>query len=315
MTEPRIAAIVLSFNRLGMVQRCIESLRAQTRPLDDIVVVDASSKPEVVAWLDAQTDVRKVYVDDLGSAGGMHFGMKKGCEQGYDWLWVFDDDVVAKPDALEQLLKGLKKRPDVQIINSLSLRENDPNRPSVGAVVWRKNPDNYLFGSKLVTVPEVLATADADGFIDTLGAQLYQGTLIHCAVIQKIGVTRIEFFTRGEEVEWGLRAMQAGYHMYIYVHSIVTHPSSGTEFVELFGKRFPYQVTPDAKRYYNIRNSIWIRKEYYRDYPFLPYVARRFATGMLGGVVLDPSQSFGRRMNGAVVLMRAVRDGLQFRSK
>lgn len=117
----KIVALVISFNRLNMVRRCVESLRAQTRPLDAILVVDASTQPEVRAWLDAQSDVTPLYVPDEGSAGAMFYGLRWAVVQGFDWMWLFDDDVVAAPDALARLLIVLERRPEFQIINALSV--------------------------------------------------------------------------------------------------------------------------------------------------------------------------------------------------
>lgn len=312
--HPQIAAIVISFNRLDLLQRCVESLRAQTRKLDAILVVDSSTLPELREWLDAQADLKPLYIQDLGSAGGMHYGMRWALELGFDWQWLFDDDVTAAPDALEQLLKGIAKRPDICVLNSYSVRENDATRPSVGAVPWRKDPNDVLFGEKLITTELVYAHADADGFIDTIGGQLYQGTLIARQVVAQMGVPRIEYFVRGEEVEYGLRLMRAGYHIWMYLPSRVTHPSSGTEYIKIFGKLYPTQLTPPVKRYYSIRNSFLIRREYYARHPFLPYVVRRMLNGLWTGMVTVPNKSLRERLVAGRIILRGGLDGLAGKS-
>lgn len=305
----KIVALVISYNRLKMVRRCVESLRAQTRPLDAILVVDASTQPEVRAWLDAQPDVTPLYVPDEGSAGAMHYGLQWALTQGFDWMWLFDDDVVAAPDALAQLLNGLRLRPQLQILNAFSTRENDPTRPSTGAIPWRRDPANYLCGSVLVTTAEVFKHADAEGFLDTVGGQIYQAVLVSRALVQAVGVPHREFFTRGDEVEYGLRIMRAGYPIYLYLAARATHPSSKTEYVTLFGKKFPLGYMLPQKRYLSIRNSIWIRRLYYAGHPFLPYVARRMANGLLAELFLE-SRTWRERLVGARIVLRAVREGL-----
>lgn len=307
---PKIVAIVISFNRLQMVQRCVESLRAQTRKLDAILVVDSSTKTEVREWLEAQPDVTLFHLDNIGPAGSMHCGMKRAFAENFDWQWLFDDDVAVMPDALERLLDGVAKR-NLRILNCYSTRDADAARPSVGAILWRKDPNDILFGEKLLTTEQVYAHADASGFIDTVGGLLYQGTLIAREVVAQTGLPRIEYYNRGHEVEHGLRLMRAGYHLYLYLPSRAIHPSSGTEYIKFFGKLYPTQITPPAKRYFNIRNGIWIRREYYRGYPYLPYVARRMLAALTMGVFVQPNQSLGERIKAGRIILRAVRDGLQ----
>jgi rhamnopyranosyl-N-acetylglucosaminyl-diphospho-decaprenol beta-1,3/1,4-galactofuranosyltransferase len=309
----RIVAIVVSFNRLALLTRCVESLRAQTRKPDTILVVDSSTQSEVRAWLDAQPDVTTLYVQNAGSAGGMHHGMKWALAHNMDWLWLFDDDAAAMPDALAQLLSVLARRPDLDVVNSLCVREEDAARPSSGAVIWRKDAQNYLSGVLVETVAEIRARADGDGLVDTIGGQLYQGTLISRRAIENVGVVNIEYFTRGDEVEYGLRLMRAGYHLYVCVHSIATHPSSKTIFVHLFGKTIPLGRMTPLKRYYSIRNSIWIRREYYRGHSFWWYVVRRGGAGMFQELLGERARPLWERLDGCGVVLRGVRDGIQMK--
>ncbi len=307
----KIVALIISFNRLDMVRRCVESLRAQTRSLDAILVVDSSTTPEVRAWLETQNDVRSLYVTNEGSAGGVHHGLKWVLTRDYDWVWLFDDDVILGPDALAQLLLCLERQPEIQIINSLCVRENDPTRPSAGAIRWRKNPQDYLFGTYLETVEEIRAHADAAGLIDSVGGQLYQGTLMSRNIVQQVGVVAVEFFTRGDEVEYSLRIMRAGYHIPICIHSVARHPSSNTTFVNVAGKTLPVGRMYSAKRYYSIRNSLWIRKMYYHGHPFWLYVLKRAAAGMFQELFVEPGKSLADRFRGCGTVLRGVRDGLK----
>ena len=309
-TKLKIVAVVPSFNRLQMIQRCVASLRAQTRQPDAILIVDGSTLPEMRAWLEAQSDVTKVYVENRGSAGGINVGMRWGVAHDFDWLWLLDDDVVALPDALERLTDVLTRRPDIFVINSLCVQAEDATRAAAGAVIWRNDPQNYLSGVFLQTVNEIRARADADGLIDTLGGQLYQGTLLSVRVVREIGAPCPEFFTRGDEVEYGLRMMRAGYHTYICVNSIVTHPSSNTLFVTLFGKTLMFGRMTTQKRYYSIRNSIWIRRLYFPHAQFWLYVLKRGAAGIFQELFVDRAKSPRARLYGCGQVLRAVRDGL-----
>ena len=102
----RVCAVVVTFNRKALLRVCIGSLLAQTRPLDKIVIIDNASTDGTDALLReefAGLDVLSLPVNSGGS-GGFHAGMKWAVERGFDWVWVMDDDVRMRPDALETML-------------------------------------------------------------------------------------------------------------------------------------------------------------------------------------------------------------------
>ena len=83
---PKIAAIVVTFNRLTLLQECIQALRDQTRRPDEIIVVDNSSTDGTREWLNAQLDLTVVRQGNLGSSGGQQTGIKTAYQKGYDWF-------------------------------------------------------------------------------------------------------------------------------------------------------------------------------------------------------------------------------------
>lgn len=105
----RVAAVVVTYNRLPLLQKCIESLHAQTASCD-ILVVNNASTDGTGPWLAAQEAAGVLMARDtgenLGGAGGFHKGMRWAVEAGYDYLWVMDDDCLPEPEALEKLLEA-----------------------------------------------------------------------------------------------------------------------------------------------------------------------------------------------------------------
>lgn len=104
-SAPTIAAVVVTFNRLALLQECIAALRAQTRPPDEIIVVDNSSTDGTGPWLDAQPDLTVVRQPNLGSSGGQQTGIRTAFEKGHDWFWCMDDDTIPDADALECMVR------------------------------------------------------------------------------------------------------------------------------------------------------------------------------------------------------------------
>jgi hypothetical protein len=69
------------------------------------------------------------------------------------------------------------------------------------------------------------------------------------------------------------------------------------------------------KRYYSIRNSIYIRQLYYTDYPFWRYATRRFGAAMFVELFMDHEKNWSGKWEGCLAAARGLRDGLRLRAK
>lgn len=105
----RVAAIVVTFNRLDKLKTVLDRLRAQTTPPEWIVVVDNASSDGTDAYLAAQDDPTldiTTVATNTGGAGGFATGMQRAYDLGADYFWVMDDDCYPEPEALETLVAG-----------------------------------------------------------------------------------------------------------------------------------------------------------------------------------------------------------------
>ena len=101
-----VAAVVVTYNRLELLQQCVEALRAQTT-VCNILVVDNASTDGTSQWLASQPDLNYHNTgSNLGGAGGFNYGMRWAVEAGYDYVWLMDDDTLPQSDALEKLLEA-----------------------------------------------------------------------------------------------------------------------------------------------------------------------------------------------------------------
>jgi GT2 family glycosyltransferase len=103
---PSIAAVVVTFNRLPLLQECVAALRGQTRRADEIIVVNNGSTDGTADWLAAQPDLTVVTQGNEGSAGGQYTGIKTGYRNGHDWFWCMDDDTIPDPGALAAMVRA-----------------------------------------------------------------------------------------------------------------------------------------------------------------------------------------------------------------
>lgn len=110
----RVAAVVVTYNRRELLLECLDALRnQQLAGLDSgfelgIVVIDNASTDgtaEALAPIAVSGAIDYVNTgSNLGGAGGFSRGMREAVELGYDYVWVMDDDCIAHPDTLRELL-------------------------------------------------------------------------------------------------------------------------------------------------------------------------------------------------------------------
>jgi len=106
----RVAAVIVTFNRLEKLKTVIASIEAQTQGPSSLVIVDNASTDGTGDYLSTLETVLNLEVVALpvnsGGAGGFSAGMRRGYELGADFVWVMDDDGYPEPDALERLISG-----------------------------------------------------------------------------------------------------------------------------------------------------------------------------------------------------------------
>ncbi len=95
MSRPSIGSFILTFNRPETVRETIERVLDQQEPPDALVVLDNS--PEETARSVAESFASRgvEYVptgENLGSAGGVSYGMQMMFDRGFDWIQSIDDD-------------------------------------------------------------------------------------------------------------------------------------------------------------------------------------------------------------------------------
>lgn len=104
----KVCAVVVTYNRLNDLQQCVDALRNQTLACD-ILIINNSSTDGTGEWLSAMagTGLEAVSLrENSGGAGGFNKGIRKAAENGYDYVWVMDDDCLPEKDALSRMMEA-----------------------------------------------------------------------------------------------------------------------------------------------------------------------------------------------------------------
>lgn len=109
-----VAALVVTYNRKALLVECLDAILAQEFKPASIVVVDNASTDGTDVLFAEGGEFASVsglhyfqMPENLGGAGGFKEGIKRCMEVGCDWIWLMDDDCIAKSDTLSELVAAL----------------------------------------------------------------------------------------------------------------------------------------------------------------------------------------------------------------
>jgi GT2 family glycosyltransferase len=118
MIEPTsVCAVVVTHNRRELLREALQAVLGQTAPVERVLVIDNASSDGTEAMLTSEFgDEQRIEAvrlsANVGGAGGFHEGIRRAAEGKQEWLWLLDDDTIARPDALEELLAAWRRFPD-----------------------------------------------------------------------------------------------------------------------------------------------------------------------------------------------------------
>ncbi|TPG65580.1 glycosyltransferase [Hymenobacter nivis] len=236
-----IAALVVTYNRLADLKKCLDTLREQTHRLDAIFIVNNGSTDGTAEWLATQTDLLVTTQANLGGAGGFATGIDTAYRAGHTWIWCMDDDCLAAPDALAALVAAPNLGPCIK--NSMSVSVN--SRDELAFFVDRPN-QAYRKVSDMTGVDLIYGVAS-----------FFNGTLVHRKVVETIGIPDKKLFIWGDEVEYMTRAQKNGFPIVTVPRSVFYHPAS----FDRDGIPWPAAW----KQYYAVRNQRRVLQNQFGD--------------------------------------------------
>lgn len=292
-----IASVTVVYNGARILPEHLDSLRRQTRKLDEMIVVNNASTDDTARLLKARYPEVTVLnlAENTGVGGGYAAGLEyaASCKK-YDWIWLFDQDSVPADDALERLLAAGKELDGSgEKIGILApLGTNEDTRLSYPLHVWRHG----LGAVGPETVKEKIFFADS---------VISSGTLLRREAVEEVGPPRADFFMDFVDHEHCLRLRRSGYKIAVVMDSCFKHTLGDPRAVTVFGSRRLWATHAPWRQYYKVRNEIFTVWNYYPDWRTKCFTARRLLHEAMYVVLAEK-----RKLSHLKMMWHGVKDGL-----
>lgn len=133
MAAPFVSVIVPAYRAAGTIRRAIESALGQTRPPDEILIVDDGSPDDIAAALAGYPGlVRLLRKSNGGAASARNLGIDRAAG---NLIAFLDADDYWEPDKLQRQLAVFEQHPEVGLVASRYFEEQPgTTRTAPGAV-------------------------------------------------------------------------------------------------------------------------------------------------------------------------------------
>lgn len=243
ITVPDVSIAMVSLNCWNVLKDCLDSLRASDPSVThEIIIIDNGSTDGIGERLRAQyPDVRFV---ENGQNAGFTRGTNQGTalSTGRYLLWL-NTDTILRPDSLARLVEWMDGSPRTGIVGPKVLNPNGSFQPQcrrglptpLASLAYylhldRLWPNSPALGQYLLTylpIDQPCRVAAVSGCCLLARREVYA----------QIGPLDEEIFAFGEDIDWCVRAAQAGWEVWYDPHSVITHlKGQGGVHAKPFGK-------------------------------------------------------------------------------
>jgi len=263
LAPPKVVASILTRNRREVLREALAAVLAQTRPADGLIVVDNASTDGTPAMLaDEFPDVRVVQLaENQGATGGFYEAISAGLDDGADWVWLLDDDSIARPTALAALIDAAERvnasTPPRLMCSRVEWSDGNPH-PMNHPVLLRWDTDELVGSVALGLLPVRAAT--------------WVSLLLSRDAIESAGLPARHFFYQADDIEYTARILLDG-RGYFVPDSVVEHRTPTLHTAVADDHRFHYHARNTVLM---LRGPAWRRWEKPNLVWFLVWTSLRY---------------------------------------
>lgn len=260
-SAPLVSVIVLNFNGQDFIDKCLDSLLAQTYPSLEIVVVDNASSDGSLVFVSGRYPEVMVVANErnLGFAEGNNVGIRRSTGK---YVALLNTDAEADPNWILELVGVAEANPKIGMCASKVLFAQQRNRI---------NSAGLLIYADLTAVNHGMGQEDRGQFdrLEKTFGPYGAAAFYRREMLDETGLFDPDYFMFREEDDLAWRGQLAGWVCYYVPAAVVYHQRSASAGI---GSRL--------KLYYGERNRIWNAMKVLTLREFLvtvPATLRRYA--------------------------------------
>ena len=221
-----VSVVVVTYNALPWLERCLESVRGH----ETIAVDHGSTDGTVELVRERFPEARVIEQENKGLGGGSNAGMRVAAG---DYFLLLNSDAWALDDALERLAAFAGEHPEAAVAGPRLLNPDGSLQRSVRGFpnLWRLATE-YLFLRKLAPRSRALNAFYGAGFDhdEVREAEFLLGAclLVRREAADTVGLFDEDFFMFSEETDWCYRFRQAGWKVLFTPDAEFVHVGGAT---------------------------------------------------------------------------------------
>ena len=235
-----VCAIIVSYNGSGTIANTVKSLTGQ---VDDIVIIDNCSNSDTISTLrQSESDTIGVIYNTVntGVAHALNQGVFYASNHHYDWVLTMDQDSIAAPGMVKKLL------------DCASCFDDQFNAVSFSPViVCGRNIPKVNYNVNFVERYTVITS----------------GNLLKTNIFKHIGLFEEKLFVDSVDFEYCLRIKKHGYRIIRCNSALLNHSLGAIDYFKIFKLKIPFTLHSPFRKYYIMRNHIYITKKYFLHFP------------------------------------------------
>lgn len=244
-----VVAVVVTYHPVvDATRHLLDAVRPQVA---EVVIVDnGSPAPTVDALRQAAGATASTLVElgsNLGIATAQNVGVDRAEQLGATHVLLLDQDSVPAPDMVERLLSAIvdgSPDPAGRRIAAVGAVATD-DRDGEPAFVYRST----RWGPRRTELPTAPGTLVEAGFL------IASGCLVDLPALRVVGPMAENYFIDHVDLEWGVRARNAGYALYAVVGAELEHElGDSPQYVP--GRERSVHVQSIPRNYYMVRNTV-----------------------------------------------------------
>jgi hypothetical protein len=254
VAAPPIWAIIINWQRPHETCACLNALLAGMAP-EHVLVLDNGSRDDSVAQIQRQFPRVRLLplAANFGFARAANIGIQVALQQGAAGVFLLNNDALVEPSTVAQLAAFLFAEPRRGIVSPKIYLTDQPGRFwAIGGLCRER---------RVISLGE----HETDhGQYDTTTFDFLYGCamLIRASVFAEIGLFDEQYFMYYEDIDFCLRARQAGYRAELAPHLALAHS----------GSRSTADI-PARKIFYNTRSRMLFFRHHLAPINWLRFLA------------------------------------------